>query len=77
MKPPVVFLAGAGQEPADWEHQAERLDGYSSLVLTTGELAGSRFQFGPAVEELHARSLETDAEAVVLIGLSVGAMIAT
>lgn len=73
----MVFLIGAGQEPADWDDQVGRLDDCSSLVLTIDDLAGPSFGFELAVEGLHARILETGADSVMLVGLSVGGMIAT
>ncbi|WP_238385354.1 alpha/beta fold hydrolase [Nesterenkonia muleiensis] len=50
---------------------------YSSLVLTTSDVAGSRFSLESAVEALHSRILQTGAGSVVMVGLSVGAMMAT
>lgn len=77
VKPLIVVLAGVGQDAGSWDEQVQSLAAYPFLVVTAGELANGDFSFEVAVETLHTRIVEVGAESVVLVGLSLGGMIAT
>ncbi|MVT26674.1 alpha/beta fold hydrolase [Nesterenkonia alkaliphila] len=73
----IVFLAGAGQASSAWNEQVRRLPEYQSLALAATDLTEGPFSMDAAVEGLQRQILETGAESVTLIGLSLGGMIAT
>lgn len=74
----VVFIAGAGQSADVWDEQV-RLLGPTAMTLSVSatDLVASEFAFDEAVTGLHSAIEETTATSIVLVGLSIGGMIAT
>lgn len=72
----VVFIAGAGQSATVWDEQIELLDDLPALTYAATDLAAP-FDFDEAARNLHSKVIATGAKSVVVVGLSLGGMIAT
>lgn len=72
----VVFLAGAGELASVWDAQRERLGPVRSASFAALDLAAP-FSFDDAVDSLRRHVEAAGARSVTVVGLSIGAMIAT
>lgn len=78
MKPLIALLSGAGQPAAAWDDLRARLgDDAHTLPLSMADLVDAEFTLDAAVEGLHRKIRESGARSCLVVGLSVGGMIAT
>ncbi len=73
----MVLIAGAGQDVSAWDEVIRLLPGRRCLPFSSAELCRTVDDIDAAAEQLEAHLDEAGADTFVLVGLSLGGMIAT